>query len=70
MIECREPLKYGINVPYGYCLASRWATPCLYDEDEDIAYECYYEVYDFDWDKHAKAWWPDETMVRYIYERG
>lgn len=70
MIKNGEPCPYGINIPYGYCLASQWATPCLYDEDIDIAYECYYKQNKIDWDTHAKGWWPDETIMRYIYERG
>ena len=68
-IEYGVPYDYGINIPYGYCLASRWATPCLYDDDNTIAYECYYETYNFNWDKHAKGWWPNDTKERYIYER-
>lgn len=69
LLDYGIPYDYGVNVPYGYCLASRWATPCLYDEDAEIAYECYYETYNFDWDKHAKAWWPNDTKERYLYER-
>lgn len=70
MIEDGEPCIHGINIPYGYCLASQWATPCLYDEDGDVAYECYYQQNNINWDIHVKSWWPDNTMMRYIYERG
>ena len=35
------------NSAYGIYLGSVWATPILYDLDNDISYDCYYEV-DYD----------------------
>lgn len=51
------------NFPYDFCIVSIWATPCLYDVDNDIAYECYYEndelVNSYD------IWWPEDIKEKY-----
>ena len=60
------PVPVGHNMTFGVCLASKWATPCVYDEMNDIAYECYYEIpSDEKVVDLMKVWWPEESLKKY-----
>lgn len=64
MLDDGMPCSIEDNIPYDFCIASSWATPCLYDVDTDVAYACYYE------DKEPvdsyDIWWSEEMQQKYL----
>jgi len=59
ILESGEPA----NAPWSRCFASDWATPCLYDETHDIAYECWTELKDGEDFIFVAVteWWPESA---------
>ena len=49
------------EMPWMHFFASDWATPCLYDEIHDVAYECWTELKDGEdfLTIATEEWWPE-----------
>jgi hypothetical protein len=59
------------KAPWSRCFATDWGTPCLYDEINDIAYECWTELKDDEDFIFAAVteWWPEsakQKLLRFI----
>ena len=56
------------EMPWMHFLASEWATPCLYDEIHDIAYECWTPLKpgeDF-LTAATEEWWPESAKRKLL----
>lgn len=51
------------EMPWMHFFASDWATPCLYDEIHDVAYECWTELKDGEdfLTIATEEWWPESA---------
>lgn len=60
----QKPIPPTKESKFGYCLTSNWATPVLYDIDNDECYECYKEI------DHAISeglWWPEDAQLSFNF---
>lgn len=54
------------EMPWMHFFASKWATPCLYDEINNIAYECWTELKPEEdlLTVATEEWWPDSAKQK------
>ena len=65
-----EPMLEPGNQTFGTHLTSMWATPCVYDDVRNVAYECHRELKDDeDVIKTAKSWWDGQSLNEYKRRR-
>lgn len=66
LIHDYEPIEEGYNSTYGICMSSMWATPCVYDDVRNVAYECYRELRDDETTNESMSyWWYGDSLQRY-----
>lgn len=64
----QKPIPPTKESKFGYCLTSNWATPVLYDINNEKYYECYKEL---PIDKSAQIgnglWWPEDVKISFDF---
>lgn len=60
----QKPIPPTKESKFGYCLTSNWATPVLYDIDNDKCYECYKEI---DHEISKGLWWPEDARLSFDF---
>lgn len=63
-----KPIPPTKESKFGYCLTSNWATPVLYDINNNECYECYKQLSD---DKLVQInqgiWWPEDVRISFDF---
>lgn len=61
----QKPIPPTKQSKFGYCLTSNWATPVLYDIDNNQYHECYKKI-----DQQLVTqglWWPEDVHVSFNF---
>jgi len=59
-----EPLEES---KFGYAITSNWATPVLYDIDQNQCYECYRVANNYESQRDVDPWWPEEAQLSFDF---
>ena len=64
----QKPIPPTKQSKFGYCLTSNWATPVLYDINNEQCYECYKEVpIDQSLQIGGGLWWPEDARLSFDF---
>lgn len=64
----RKPIPPTKESKFGYCLVSNWATPVLYDINNEKCYECWKEVPSGKLAQIGNGlWWPEDVKMSFDF---